>query len=150
MIADFFHKASRKIIEFCVHNNVGQIVIGYNEKWKQKSHLGRITNQLFISIPFLKLIKQIQYKGILKGIIVVLTEESYTSKCSALDFEPIQHHPHYLGKRIHRGLFRSQKGILINADVNGALNILRKVVPITPRDKGIAAVVLQPQIISII
>jgi putative transposase len=148
-IHDFFHKTSRAIIEYCAHHNIGTIIVGYNETWKQHCRMGYKTNQNFVSIPFLKLIKQLEYKGRLKGIHVVQTDENYTSKCSALDLESIQKHTHYLGKRVHRGLFRSQTGILINADVNGALNILRKVVPITFWGKGIAAVVLQPEIISV-
>ena len=83
-----------------------------------------------MAIPFDKLIQQIQYKAQLVGIKVTIVEESYTSKCSALDLEQItKHEDHaYAGKRVKRGLFRTAIGIIINADVNGALNILRKVI----------------------
>ena len=147
-LQDFFHKTSRIIINYCILHNIGRIIIGYNQDWKHRINIGRITNQNFVSIPFYKLIQMLQYKGKMVGIEIVLTEESYTSKCSALDFEPVQKHTQYVGKRIKRGLFRTQKGRIINADVNGALNIIRKVVPIPRSGKGIAAVVLQPQIIS--
>ena len=91
----------------------------------------------------------IQYKSQLVGIEVILTDEAYTSKCSALDDEPICKHPTYLGKRVKRGLFLSSTGIKINADVNGAMNILRKVVPGAFSGKGIAAMVLSPRIVKI-
>jgi transposase len=83
-----------------------------------------------VAIPFDRLIQQIRYKAQLVGIKVTTEEEGYTSKCSALDLETIgKHEDHaYAGKRVKRGLFRTSLGILINADVNGALNILRKVI----------------------
>ena len=129
-INDYMHKASRFVVNHCLDNNVGQIVIGKNNGWKREIHIGKRNNQNFVSIPFDKLIKQIQYKAQLVGIKVTITEESYTSKCSALDLEAIgKHEDHaYAGKRVKRGLFRTSSGLLINADVNGALNILRKVI----------------------
>ena len=82
----------------------------------------------FVSIPHSNLIKTIEYKAKLAGIEVVITEESYTSKCSAIDLEPIKKHESYVGKRTKRGLFRTANGTKINADANGAANILRKVI----------------------
>lgn len=149
-IKDFFHKTSRKLINYCITNNIGIIIVGYNESWKQNSNMGKINNQIFVSIPHYQLIQMIMYKAKLVGIKVVLTEESYTSKCSALDFEPVGKHHSYLGKRIKRGLFQSSKGIKINADVNGAVNIMRKVVPTALTGKGIEAMVLSPKIVKII
>jgi len=149
-IKDFFHKTSRKLIGYCIHNNIGTIIIGYNEKWKQKSNIGKKNNQNFVSIPYYQLIRMIQYKAKLVGITMLLTNESYTSKCSALDNEPIQKQITYLGKRVKRGLFQSSKGIKINADVNGAMNIMRKVVSTAFQGKGIEAMVLSPQIVKII
>ena len=70
----------------------------------------------------------ITYKCTIEGIAVVITEESYTSKCSFLDNEDVKKHKNFKGKRVQRGLFKSEKGLLINADLNGALNILRKVI----------------------
>ena len=127
-VKDYLHKSSRKIVNFLVSNNISTLVIGYNEEWKQNINLGRANNQAFVNIPFLTFINQLEYKCKLEGINVILTEESYTSKCSFLDGESIEEHENYLGKRIERGLFRSAKGKLINADLNGSLNILKKVV----------------------
>lgn len=148
-IKDMFHKISRKLINYCVANNIGKIIIGYNAKWKQNCLIGKKNNQSFVSIPHYQLIRMIQYKAKLVGIDVLLTEEAYTSKCSALDYESIEKHIKYMGKRIKRGLFLSKQGIKINADVNGAMNILRKVVPTAFQGKGIEAMVLSPQMIRI-
>lgn len=79
-----------------------------------------------MQIPFDKLIHQLKYKGKLEGINVVEVEEGYTSKCSFLDNEALERHERYCGKRIHRGMFKSSKGIMLNADVNGSFNIMRK------------------------
>ena len=111
--------------------------------------MGVRNNQTFVSIPHLQLIRMVQYKAQLAGIKVVLIDESYTSKCSALDNESIAKHNTYMGKRVKRGLFQSSKGIKINADVNAAMNILRKVVPTAFNGKGIAAMVLSPRIVKI-
>jgi len=127
-VKDYLHKSSRRIVNFLVSNNISTLIIGYNEEWKQNINLGRTNNQAFVNIPFYTFIKQLEYKCKLEGINVILTEESYTSKCSFLDGETLEEHENYLGKRIERGLFRSAKGELINADLNGSLNILRKVV----------------------
>jgi len=125
-IYDYFHKTSRKIIEYCVLNDIGTVVIGYNPDWKQNCHLGKKNTQNFVTIPYYKLIQQLDYKAAEQGITVIKQEESYSSKCSFLDNEPIEHHNNYQGRRITRGLFKSQKGTVINADVNGAYNILKK------------------------
>ena len=105
-----------------------ELVIGNNKNWKQNINIGKRNNQNFVSVPHSKLTTQLTYKAQLAGIKVVITEESYTSKCSFLDLEPIKKHTSYLGKRIKRGLFQSNKGYLYSADVNGSLNIGRKVV----------------------
>lgn len=125
---DYLHKASHCLINHAASNQIDTIVIGYNQGWKQEIELGSVNNQKFVNIPFLTLLNQIKYKAKLQGIQVVVAEESYTSKCSFLDNEPLTKQSTYLGKRVCRGLFRSAQGKLINADVNGALNILRKVI----------------------
>ncbi|MHA1401193.1 MAG: zinc ribbon domain-containing protein, partial [Candidatus Heimdallarchaeaceae archaeon] len=79
-----------------------------------------------VKIPYDRFIKLLKYKAAEHGIVVDRIEEHYTSKCSFLDNEPLGKHPYYLGKRIHRGLFRSSHGLLINADINAAYNILIK------------------------
>ena len=123
----YIHTASRFIVNKLLERGVNHLVIGKNEAWKQQINLGKKTNQKFVSIPHSRLISQLQYKCELVGIEVTITEESYTSKCSFLNMEPIEKHDAYLGKRVKRGLFKSSDGIQYNADLNGALNILRKV-----------------------
>ncbi len=127
-IDDYFHKSTKYIVNQLVSNNINTLIIGYNKGWKQDINIGNINNQKFVSIPHLIFVKMLHYKCKLEGINVIETEESYTSKCSFLDHEEIKKHDKYLGKRISRGLFQSKNGIKINADVNGALNILKKVV----------------------
>ena len=125
-IDDYLHKASRKVINHCIENDIGTIVIGHNNGWKQEINLGRKTNQSFVSIPFNKLIQMIIYKTEEIGISVVLHEESYTSKCDHLAEEVMTHHDTYFGRRIKRGLYRSSTGKVLNADINGSIGILRK------------------------
>jgi putative transposase len=123
---DKIHKISKFIVDYCIKYNIGTIVIGKNIGWKDNCVLSRKVNQHFIQIPHAKLIQKITYKAQLKLIKVVFQEESYTSKCDALSLEPIQKQEKYQGLRVKRGLFLSGIGKTINADVNGALNILRK------------------------
>jgi len=126
---DLFHKISKFVVDWCVEHNIGRIVIGHNDNWKQRVNMGRITNQNFVNIPFNKLTHQISYKAGEQGIEVVLWDESHTSKCSFLDNEPVKHHEEYVGKRTSRGLFRTSEGVIINADVNAGYNIVRKAFP---------------------
>jgi putative transposase len=111
--------------------------------------MGKRNNQNFVYIPFSKLVSQIKYKSDLMGIEVILEPESYTSKCSFLDAESIEKHVKYQGRRICRGLYCSQRGIIINADVNGAYNILKKAVPNAISADGIEGVGLHPYSIVI-
>jgi len=147
-LKDYFHKASRRILNFCIENNLGTILIGYNSGWKQAIELGRRTNQNFVTVPFLKFIQQIQYKAKLLGIEVKTNAEDHTSVCSFLDDEPVVHHERYAGKRISRGLFRAKSGQVINADVNGGYNIIRKAVP-KAFANGIEGVGLHPYSLTI-
>ena len=126
-VKDYLHKSSRKIVNFLVSNKISTLVIGYNEEWKQNINIGKQNNQSFTYVSFNIFVTQLQYKCKLEGINVILTEESYTSKCSFLDNEPLGKHDNYKGKRVSRGLYKTSKGRLINADLNGSLNILRKV-----------------------
>jgi len=123
------HTASKRIIDLLVREGIGTLVIGKNDGWKQTVRLGKRTNQTFVQIPHARFIHMLSYKAELCGIQVLLTEESYTSKCSFLDDEPLCHQDQYLGKRVQRGLFRAADGRRINADINGAANIIRKVAP---------------------
>jgi IS605 OrfB family transposase len=137
-INDFFHKASKRIVDFCVKHNIGTLVIGYNEGWKQEVDMGKRNNQKFTQIPFHRLLEQLKYKAEDVGLKVIEQEESYTSKCSFLDGEPVERRTSYLGKRIKRGLFRSSNGTIINADVNGAYNIMKKAIPDLDGIEGVA------------
>jgi len=128
-LKDFFHKVSRFVVDWCVEHEIGTIVIGNNDNWKQEVEMGKRNNQTFVQIPFTSLINQMGYKAEEKGIEVKEQEESHTSKCSFLDNEPIEHREEYMGRRKSRGLFRSARGIIINADVNAGYNIIRKAVP---------------------
>lgn len=134
-INDIFHKISHSIIELCLKNDIGKIVIGKNKDWKQKVNIGKANNQQFVSVPHQALIKKITYKAIQYNIEVVEQEESYTSKADSLALDELPTYqkantvpPIFSGKRKQRGLYQSSTGKLINADVNGGLNILRKVI----------------------
>ena len=128
-VKDYLHKASRGIIDYCVLHRIGTIVIGKNDYWKQSVDLGKKINQQFVCIPHSRFIDMLKYKAHEVGIEVLLTSEEYTSLCSLLDFESIERHTKYAGKRVSRGLFKSKEKIVINADVNGSGNILRKALP---------------------
>jgi IS605 OrfB family transposase len=119
----------KKVKEF----NIDTIVVGYNAGWKQESDMGKKNNQQFVQIPFRKLISAIENKCLKEGIRFKKQEESYTSKASFLDRDTLpvwskddKINDHFSGKRITRGLYRSKTGICIHADINGALNTLRK------------------------
>ncbi len=144
----YLHTASRKIIDMLVANGIGLLVIGKNQGWKQEIGIGKRNNQNFVSIPHARFIDMLTYKAALVGINVVVTEESHTSKCSFLDMEPIGHHGTYQGKRIKRGMFRSSTGKLINADLNGAYNIIRKVAP-SAFANGVEDVAVHPVALAI-
>ncbi len=123
---DWLHKMSKFLVDLWETRGLHTIFIDYNPLWKQQLRLRKKTTQLFVIVPFDKLIKLLIYKAEEKGIKVEKINESYTSKCSFLDNELTQKKVKYQGKRVHRGLFRSAAGLLINADVNAAYNILLK------------------------
>ena len=125
---DLLHKVSRHIIRTIVNKGIGTLVVGYNRGWKDCIRIGKRNNQTFVQIPYDTLLSYIRYKCELNGIKYIEIEESYSSKCDGLSMESIEKHDIYNGKRIKRGLFQSSTKRLINADVNGALNIMRKVV----------------------
>jgi putative transposase len=133
-IDQYLHTASRRIIDLLVAEGIGTLVIGKNPLWKQEVDLVRRTNQQFVAIPHARFIAMLTYKAQLVGIHVLVTEESYTSKASFLDADPLPVYgsatvPIFSGRRVKRGLYRAADGRHINADVNGAYNILRKVAP---------------------
>ena len=123
----FMHCASKYVIDYCIDNNIGTIVIGKNDKWKQECTMSKLNNQKFIQIPYEQFIRKLQYKAEEVGIDVIINEEGYTSGTSFLDNElPIKEN-YNKERRVHRGLFVSNDGTKINADVNAAYQIMRKV-----------------------
>ncbi len=134
-IADYQHKASRAVVNFCLEKNVSEVVIGNVSESVNGISLGKRTNQNFVNIALGQFVNKLEYKLEAHGIKVVKADESYTSKASFADndplpekYEPEKEH-HFSGKRIKRGLYRTAEGLLINADLNGAFNIIRKAVP---------------------
>ncbi|NEO54782.1 MAG: IS200/IS605 family element transposase accessory protein TnpB [Okeania sp. SIO3B5] len=147
-VENYLHNTSKLVVNYLVTNNIGTVVIGKNDNWKQGANIGKINNQKFTQIPHSKLIEQITYKCQLAGIKVIETEESYTSKTSAIDLEKPICHENYVGKRVKRGLFRSGTGIVINADVNGSLQIIRKKFPGAFTAEGIVSCAVQPVLVN--
>lgn len=121
------HNASTYLVKELVDRGIDTLIVGWNNGIKQNSNMGKKTNQSFTSIPFYKLRNMLKYKCELAGIKYIETEESYTSKCSFLDLEEMKKQSNYIGNRTKRGLFVSSNGHKINADLNGSLNIIRKV-----------------------
>jgi putative transposase len=149
-IDHYLHTASRRIIDLLVAEGVGTLVIGKNPLWKQEATLGRRGNQNFVSIPHARFIEMLTYKAELVGIQALVTEESYTSKASFLDADPMPIYdvqrsdpPIFSGRRVKRGLYQAASGKRLNADVNGAYNILRKALP-DALSKGIAGAAVHP------
>jgi putative transposase len=150
-IEHYLHTASRRIIDLLVAEGIGTLVIGKNPLWKQETRMGKRNNQHFVSVPHARFIAMLTYKAALVGIQVKITEESYTSQASFLDADPLpvydpQHKekpPTFTGRRVKRGLYRAANGQRFNADVNGAYNIMRKVLP-DAFGKGIAGAAVHP------
>lgn len=124
-VKDYLHKASRKVITLAKKCSVNHIIVGNNKGWKQNAELGKRTNQTFVSIPFRMLIDMICYKAQLSGIKVSVVKESYTSGTSYLDDEIPDKDFYDSSRRVKRGMFKSNRGILINADVNAAYQIMK-------------------------
>lgn len=132
-VNDYMAKTARYIINYCIKNDIGRLVIGYNETFLCSVNIGKSNNQNFVNIPYGKLRDKLEYLCKLYGITFVKQEESYTSKASFWDKDimPIYNNDNpqnykFSGKRTHRGLYQTASGKALNADVNGALNILRK------------------------
>ena len=147
-IRDFMHKTAKSIISWCIEHDIDTIVIGENKNWKQECHIGKANTQNFVQIPFSMFKAFISYRAERQGIRVVLSEESYTSKASFLDNDPLPtygedsaHDIQFSGRRyptkykgMHRengfrGLYKAKDGTIINSDLNGSANIGRKVYP---------------------
>ncbi|GHO67600.1 transposase [Ktedonobacter sp. SOSP1-52] len=144
-IDHYMHTVSKRIIDLLVKEQIGVLCIGKNDGWKQEANLGKRNNQHFVQIPHARFIAMLTYKAHLVGIRVEITEESYTSKASLLDLDPLPvHDPNndkekhtFSGKRVKRGLYRASNACALNADINGAGNIIRKVAPDAFGPKGV-------------
>ena len=133
-LRDYFYKIAHSIVDEALNNKVDTIIMGSIEGWKQSVNTGKQNNQSFVNVPFDKFKKILEYLCLKNGIQYIQVNESYTSKASFLDFDKIPNYgdkniPEFSGKRIKRGLYKSKTGQIINADINGASNILRKSVP---------------------
>jgi putative transposase len=149
-ITHYLHVVSKTIIALLVQEGIGTLVIGKNLLWKQEVEMGRVNNQHFVQIPHARFIDMLSYKAELAGIRVIVQEESYSSKASFLDLDPIpvydpkrEDQPAFSGKREKRGLYRAKNGRRIQADVNGSYNIGRKALP-DSFGQGIEAVAVRP------
>jgi putative transposase len=149
IVSGHFHKISRYIINYCLENNIDNIIIGRNKDWKRNVNIGKKNNQIFVQIPFEMLINNLIYKGEEVGIGVKVISEEYTSKASFLDNDEFTKGFEFSGKRIRRGMYKSKDGILINADVNGSYNILRKCNPEMLWQDEIKGVSLHPVRVNI-
>ena len=132
-VDDYINKTCRYIINYCLTNNIGTLVIGYNQSFQNKTNLGKRNNQIFTQLPFGKIREKLEYLCKRYNINYILQEESYTSKASFFDNDelPIYNADNpqtyeFSGVRIKRGLYQTKNGYCFNADCNGALNILRK------------------------
>ena len=148
-IDHYLHTASKRVIELLGAENIGTLIIGKNPNWKQESELRKKDNQHFVQIPHARFVDMLCYKAKLVGIQVILQEESYTSKASFLDGDPLPTYgqengkPTFSGRRVERGLYRASGKRHLNADVNGSYNILRKASP-NGFPNGVEAVAVQP------
>ena len=132
-VNDYMNKTVRRVIDYCIINNIGTLVVGYNETFQHNSHIGKQNNQNFVNIPYGQLRNKLEYLCKLNDIVFVKQEESYTSKSSFWDRDDLpvynadnpKEYP-FSGRRLHRGLYKTASSKIINADVNGALNIMRK------------------------
>ncbi|NET45163.1 transposase [Okeania sp. SIO2B3] len=150
-VENYLHTASKRVIDWCVKHEIGQLIIGHNQTWKQEVKLGKKNNQQFVNIPHYKLIEILTYKAQLRGIKVIITEESYTSQSSCLDGDDLPKYgdkkPKFSGRRVTRGLYKTRENKLLNADVNGSLNIIKKVIP-DVFDQGIKGLPFNPVVVD--
>jgi putative transposase len=149
-VQHFLHAASRYIIDVLLQEGIGTLIVGKNPLWKQEANMGKVNNQKFVQIPHARFIDLLTYKAALAGIAIIVQEESYTSKASFLDLDPLpiydpknQEQHTFSGKRVKRGLYQASDGRTLHADVNGSYNTLRKAVP-DAFGRGIEAPVVAP------
>jgi len=125
-VNEYLNLVTNILVKHCIDNEIGNIIIGDFKDIQKNSNMGKVNNQNFVQIPFSKLSNKIRNKCSLNSINIEYQEESYTSRCSFIDNEEIKKHSVYKGKRIKRGLFKTENGILVNSDINGACNIMKK------------------------
>ena len=130
-IQDYLHKAGKQLVNYLVSQTIDLLIVGKNNGWKQNTNLSKVNNQKFVQIPYNRFTQILEYLCEEQGIEVVYQEESYTSKASFLDNDEIPVYgddviPLFSGTRIQRGLYQTAEGFLINADVNGSYNIMKK------------------------
>jgi putative transposase len=149
-VQHYLHTASRYVIDVLLQEGIGTLVVGKNLLWKQEVNMGKVNNQHFVQLPHARFIDLLTYKAQLAGIQVMVQEESYTSKASFLDLDPLPVYDpstpqqyEFSGQRVKRGLYRASTGRRIQADVNGSYNTLRKAVP-NSFGQGIEAPVVAP------
>ena len=130
---DYISKAASKVINYCIENDIGKLVVGYSKEFQKDVNMGTANNQKFVNIPYGKLRNKLKYLCELNGIEYIEQEESYTSKASFWDGDTIPVYNEndnseykFSGKRVKRGLYQTANGKTFNADINGALNILKK------------------------
>ncbi|NEO53899.1 MAG: IS200/IS605 family element transposase accessory protein TnpB [Okeania sp. SIO3B5] len=149
-VENYLHTASKRVIDWCVNHEIGILIIGQNQNWKQEIKLGKKNNQQFVNIPHYRLIEMLTYKAQLRGIKLIITEESYTSQSSCLDGDDLPKYgdkkPKFSGKRVTRGLYKTRENKLLNADVNGSFNIIKKVIP-DVFDQGIKGLPFNPVVV---
>jgi putative transposase len=142
----FMHTTSRRILDLLIAEGIGTLIIGKNPYWKQDPTMRKKDKQHFVQLPHARFIEMLEYKAKLVGITIIMQEESYTSKASFLDFDPMpvygkeEGEPAFSGRRVKRGMYKSSDKRKINADVNGSYNIMRKALPNVFRDNGIGDV----------
>jgi len=148
-IDHYMHTTSKRLIDLLMAEGIGTLVIGKNTNWKQEAPMRKKDNQHFVQLPHARFIDMLCYKATLVGIDVILQEESYTSKASFLDLDPIPTYgdvdspPVFSGKRVKRGMYKTADGHKINADVNGSYNIMRKASP-NVFDNGVEGAAVHP------
>jgi putative transposase len=149
-IHHYLHTASRRLIDLLVREGIGALIIGKNPLWKQDPTMRKKDAQHFVQLPHARFVEMLTYKAKLVGIQVIITEESYTSKASFLDLDPIptygkcKKEPTFSGKRVKRGMYKASSGRKINADVNGSYNIMRKASPNAISRNGVEGAAVHP------
>jgi len=153
-IENYFHHVANYVVQNAIDHQMSRIIIGKNDGWKQRMKMRHETKQNFQYIPFWKLLEKIKYKAEAVGIEVVFTEEAYTSKASYFDGDPLPKwekdapEPTFSGRRAKRGLYISKDGFAVNADVNGSLNIGRKVNVIPEHQLGDKSLAARPVVVN--